>query len=90
MSAGTLPPGRHLDLLLSALGVEERAQRALLSGDAEAARRDFEHAADLYRLSWRVAPPRSYGRLIGMMKAAIIHGDAHDEATRHRAAQRDA
>jgi hypothetical protein len=75
-----LPPGRHLDLLLCALGTEERAQRALLAGDREAARPEFERAADLYRLSWRVAPPRSYGRLIGMLKAAVIAGDARDEA----------
>ncbi|MEW6582768.1 MAG: hypothetical protein AB1416_08410, partial [Actinomycetota bacterium] len=75
-----LPPGRHLDLLLAALGTEERAQRALLAGDREAALPEFARAADLYRLSWRVAPPRSYGRLIGMLKAAVIAGDAQDEA----------
>jgi hypothetical protein len=75
-----LPPGRHLDLLLEALGVEAAAQRALLAGDAEAAAEGFRRAADLYRRSWRVAPPRSYGRLVGMLKAAVIAGAGEDEA----------
>jgi hypothetical protein len=75
-----LPPGLHLDLLLEAIAVEATAQTAMLAGDDGSAREGFQRAADLYRRSWPVAPPRSFGRLIGMMKAAIIAGGGESEA----------
>jgi hypothetical protein len=70
----SLPEGAHLDLLREAIAVEARGQRALLAG--EPADEDLRAAAELYRRSWEVAPPASYGRLIGMLKAAVLAGDA--------------
>jgi hypothetical protein len=37
-------------------------------------------AAERYRASWERAGPRSFGRLVGMLKAALIAGDAADAA----------
>ncbi len=76
-----LAQGPHLDLLREAIATEGRAQRALLDGDEGDARSALRDAAQLYRESWEVAPPASYGRLIGMLKAAVIAGDASAEAT---------
>jgi hypothetical protein len=66
-------PGPHADLLADALGTEAQAQRALLAGDP-AAPAGFAAAAAAYRASWDLAPPRSFGRLVGMLKAALIAG----------------
>ena len=78
MTPGSLPPGPHLDLLLEALDAEAGGQRALLAGDAATARAMLEAAARRYRASYELAPPASYGRLIGMMKAAVLSGDVAD------------
>jgi len=69
-----LPPGPHLDLLLEALDAEAGGQRALLAGDRATAATMLEAAARRYRASYECAPPASYGRLIGMMKAAVLAG----------------
>lgn len=66
--------------------MEGAAQRALLDGRGPRAREGFQRAADLYRRSWRVAPPRSFGRLIGMLKAAVIAGNGRSEAIYARTA----
>lgn len=72
--------GPHLDLLNEALATEAEAQRALLAGQDGAAD-GFERAAQLYRASWELASPTSFGRLIGMLKAAVIAGDGATQAT---------
>ncbi|HMJ35144.1 MAG TPA: hypothetical protein VK501_14630 [Baekduia sp.] len=72
--------GVHADLMREAIAVEAGGQRALLSGDAEAAVPALRQAADLYRASWEAAPPASYGRLIGVLKASILAGDARAAA----------
>jgi hypothetical protein len=79
-----LAEGAHADLLRDAIAAEARAHRALLAG--EPAADALEAAAALYRASWEAAPPRSYGRLIGMLKAAVIAGDARDAASYAREA----
>jgi hypothetical protein len=58
-----------------AVSTEAAGQRALMAGEpgAEAA---FRRAAALYRESWELAPPGAYGRLVGMLKASVIAGDA--------------
>jgi hypothetical protein len=84
-----LPEGAHLGLLLEAIETEGRGQRALLGGEAAAGREALRAAADLYRRSWEVAPPASYGRLIGMLKAAVIAGDANGAAAYARVAVPD-
>lgn len=71
-----LSEGPHLDLLREAIALEGRGQRALLDGEADASRLDLLGASDLYRRSWELASPTSFGRLIGMLKAAVIAGDA--------------
>jgi hypothetical protein len=66
------------------------AQQALLSGDVAAARLAFAEAAELYRRSWDEAPPTAYGRLVGMLKSAVLAGDGADEATYAREALAEA
>lgn len=81
--------GPHLDLLRDAIAVEASAQRMLIAGDPDAAAA-FGDAAARYRESWEIAPPRSFGRLIGMLKAQILAGDAQDAAHYVRAQILDA
>ncbi len=54
----------------------------LMSGNTGAAREWFAAAVARYRESWDGAPPGSWGRPIGMLKADILAGDwagaAHD------------
>jgi hypothetical protein len=70
----------HLDLMRDAIATEAAAQRALLAGEPGGGRDAFREAARLYRASWEAAPPASYGRLVGMLKAAVLAGDARAEA----------
>jgi hypothetical protein len=67
-------PVEHQRLLDEAIAAEAAAQRALYAGEPAAA--CFLAAADRYLRSYRVAPPGSYGRLVGALKAAILAGDA--------------
>jgi hypothetical protein len=75
-----LADGPHLDLLREAMAVEGRGQRALLAGDESAAAAALLESSRLYRESWVLASPTAYGRLIGMLKAAVIAGDASSAA----------
>jgi len=68
-------PGEHLDLLLEAIAADGDGFRRLIAGDAAGARACLAEAAGRYRLSWEAAPPRSYGRLVGMLKSAVIAGE---------------
>ncbi|MCU0306816.1 MAG: hypothetical protein MUE51_03435 [Thermoleophilia bacterium] len=79
-----LEAGEHVDLLTAALVTEADAQRRLLEGDPEGAAPVFRAAAAAYRASFAVAPPRSYGRLVGMLKAAVIGGGGEDAAAHAR------
>jgi hypothetical protein len=71
--------GPHVDAMRDAIRIEAEAQRLLQAGDPAAAE-EFARAAARYRESWELAPPRSFGRLIGMLKAALLAGDAEDAA----------
>jgi hypothetical protein len=66
---------RHQELLTAAIERDGEAQRGLMEGDRSAAREAFVSAADLYRRSWEEAPPHSYGRLVGMLKATVLSGE---------------
>jgi hypothetical protein len=66
------------------------AQQALLAGDRAAARVEFAEAAELYRQSWEEAPPSAYGRLVGMLKSAVLAGAGESEARYVRDALADA
>lgn len=72
--------GPDVDLLLAALVTEREGQRHLLAGDRDAARPYMRAAAAAYLASFPIARPRSWGRLIGAVKAAILAGDATDTA----------
>lgn len=61
------------------------AQQALISGDGAGARAAFGEAAALYRGSWDLASFTSYGRLIGMLKSAVLAGGGEPEARYVRA-----
>lgn len=81
---------RHQELLTAAIERDGEGQRALMVGEAASAREAFSSAADLYRQSWEAAPPRSYGRLVGMLKVAVLSGeDARPAAGYARAALSD-
>ena len=47
----------------------------LMSGNTEAAREWFAQAVERYRESWEHAPPESWGRPIGILKARVLAGD---------------
>jgi hypothetical protein len=76
---------RHKELLDQAIATEARAQRELLGGDSPAAGGLMREASALYRESWQAAPPRAFGRLVGMLKSAVLAGDASEEAAYARA-----
>jgi hypothetical protein len=75
----------HLRLQGRAIRLEGAGYRRLLAGDAKGARPLLREAAAAYRRSWEVAPPRSFGRLVGMLKAAVIAGGGADDASYVRA-----
>jgi hypothetical protein len=74
------PAGPSQLLLEDALAREGEAYRLLIDGDAERAATPLRETAALYRSSWEEAGPRSYGRLIGMLKAAVLGGGGEEEA----------
>ena len=71
---------RHQELLTDAIARDGDAGRALLAGRTEEARAALLEAAELYRSSWEEAPPASYGRLVGMLKAAVLAGGGAAQA----------
>lgn len=78
--------GEHRDLMLAAIAAEGAAHAALLTGDSEAATEGYARAVEKYRASWARAPPKSYGRLVGLLKAAVLGGDMQAAAAEVRAA----
>jgi len=52
----------------------------LMGGNTDAARQWFAKAVDRYRESYEHAPPGSWGRPIGMLKAEILAGEWHGAA----------
>ena len=81
-----MEPGPHVEEMEAAVRLDGEGFRALLAGESERGRALLLEAADRYRASWELAPPRSFGRLVGMLKAAVIAGDAADAAAYARAA----
>lgn len=65
----------HQRLLTEAIAREADAHRMLLAGDGDAAAAALIEAAVLYRRSWEASPPRAYGRLVGLLKAAVLAGE---------------
>lgn len=85
-----MPPRKHQELLTAAVDHDGEAQRHLISGDLEGARAAFAQAAKCYRQSWELAHPTAYGRLVGMLKSAVLAGDGPVEADYVRGALVDA
>jgi hypothetical protein len=83
-------PRKFQQLLMAAIEREGVAQAELMAGHTEPAQAAFREAAKLYRQSWEAAPPRTYGRLVGMLKAAVLAGGGAEEAEYVRQALRDA
>ena len=81
-----MPPRKHQELLTAAIEREGEAQRRLLADDLDGARAEFAAAADVYRQSWEAAHARAYGRLVGMLKAAVLAGGGAEQAAYVRAA----
>lgn len=67
-------------ILLEALAREAEAQRLLLTGARAEADPILREVASLYRRSWEAAHATAFGRLTGMLKAAILAGGGGDEA----------
>lgn len=78
--------GEHRELMMAAIATEGEAHAALLVGDHDAARAAYARAVEQYRASWELAPPKSYGRLVGLLKAAVLGGCAEPAAAEVRAA----
>jgi hypothetical protein len=76
----------HRALQAAAVAKDADAQRRLLAGDLAGAAPFLLESERLYRASWEVAPPGGYGRLVGMLKAAILRGDADGAAVYARTA----
>ena len=85
-----MAPREHQELLTAAIERDGEAQRALISGDLGAARAAFGQATELYRRSWEAAHQTAYGRLVGLLKAALLAGGGESEAEYVRAALTDA
>ena len=71
--------------MMAAIKAEGEAHALLLAGDAEAAATTYRQAAESYRASWALAPPKSYGRLVGLLKASVLAGTGADAAREVRA-----
>ena len=74
--------GRHLN---DALAAEAEAYRALLAGDD--AGPALARARDAYLASHADTGPRSWGRLLGALKMAILAGDGVDAIARQAVAE---
>lgn len=85
-----MPPHKHQQLLTAAIEREGEAHRRLIGGDQAAARVEFREASELYRQSWEAAHARAFGRLVGMLKAAVLAGGGAEQADYARAALAEA
>jgi hypothetical protein len=75
-----VPPRKHQQLMTAAVQRDGEGQQALIAGDRNGARAAFAAAADLYRQSWVQAHATAYGRLVGMLKAAVLAAGGSSEA----------
>ena len=79
-SVATVEAASHQEHLDAALAADGEAHRRLLAGDHDGARGALREAAARYRSSWEAAGPRAYGRLIGLLKASVLAGEADEAA----------
>lgn len=78
------PDARQRQLVRMAMAAGAAGLARLMQGRDDDARAWLVRAAERYRESWAAAPPGSWGRPIGALKARILAGDAagagHDAA----------
>ena len=75
--------------MLEAIAADGEGHRASLAGDAGAARAAYRVAVERYRASWESAPPASYGRLVGLLKSAVLASEPEPAARYVRGALGD-
>lgn len=71
----TDPDGRQRQLVRIAMAASGAGLARLMQGRQGEAAGWFARSAERYRESWEGAPPDSWGRLIGAVKARILAGD---------------
>jgi hypothetical protein len=71
----TDPDGRQKQLVRIAMAASGAGLARLMQGRQGEAAGWFARSAERYRESWEGAPPASWGRLIGAVKARILAGD---------------
>ena len=71
----TDPDGRQKQLVRIAMAASGAGLARLMQGRQGEAAGWFARSAERYRESWEGAPPESWGRLIGAVKARILAGD---------------
>jgi hypothetical protein len=69
------PDARQRQLTRMGNAAGAAALASLMAGEREVAAGWFGKAADRYRESWADAPPGSWGRPIGALKARVLGGD---------------
>jgi hypothetical protein len=69
------PDPRQKQLVRAAMAAGGAALARLMQGRGTAAAGWFARSAERYRESWPDAPPGSWGRLIGALKARVLAGD---------------
>lgn len=74
----------HVALMLEGVRADAAGYRALFAGNAGEARGHLMTAVELYRSSWRAAPPRSYGRLVAALTSALTAGAPEEVARQVR------
>jgi hypothetical protein len=79
----------HRALQARAVEADAEAQRHLMAGHPASAEPFLRESERSYRASWEAAPPGGYGRLVGMLKAAILREHAGSAAAYTRAALGD-
>jgi hypothetical protein len=77
------PDRRQKQLVRAAMAAGGAGLARLMQGSCDEASAWFVRSAERYRESWPDAPPGSWGRLIGALKARLLAGDwagAEDDA----------
>ncbi len=69
------PEARDKQLVRMAMAANTAGLARLMEGRQEEAREWFLRSAKCYRESWEHAPPGSWGRPIGALKAVVLAGD---------------
>jgi hypothetical protein len=78
------PDGRQKQLVRAAMAASGAGLARLMQAREAEAAGWFTRSAERYRDSWEHAPPESWGRLIGALKARLLAGDRDSAAAEAR------